>query len=422
MELSQIRDKFTELLKIDDMSKASEKLMLMLGKERDAFFDGFLQFTGDLKSDNLQPIFQYYFADRKEKMQYFTPQSLAKALCRIVGVEDAASCYDMCAGSGALTIQAWNINKNLHFICEEYDERVIPFLIANLSMRNINGIVIHRDVLSGERFNAWKLEASDKHSKITETEYPMEIKTDICISNPPYNMKWSHPQIGMLDERFQFYGMPPESNANYAFVLTGMMSSDRAAFILPNGVLTTSNKDEKNVRVNLASSGNIKAVITNPDRMFESTAIPTCLMMVSGKHETTLCEMIDSRKTFETEQRDQNGQFGGASHEGKTYHKEVKIYTDDMIQKLADTFEAFQNGTLEDEKGFCAVATLQDIAKQDYILTPGRYVGIEEQEDDGEPFDEKMTRLTSELSDMFEKSHELEDEIRKKLGAIGYEI
>ena len=97
-------------------------------------------------------------------------------------------------------------------------------------------------------------------------------------------------------------------------------------------------------------------------------------------------------------------------------------FADEDIQKLSDVFEAFQNGTLEDVAGFCKVATLEDIAKQDYILTPGRYVGIEEQEDDGEPFEEKMTRLTSELSDMFKKSHELEEEIRKKLGAIGYEI
>lgn len=86
-----------------------------------------------------------------------------------------------------------------------------------------------------------------------------------------------------------------------------------------------------------------------------------------------------------------------------------------------DTFEAFQNGTLKDEKGFYSVATIQDIAKQDYVLTPGRYVGIEERKDDGEPFEEKMTRLTSELSGMFERSHELEEEIRKKLEAIGCE-
>jgi len=94
--------------------------------------------------------------------------------------------------------------------------------------------------------------------------------------------------------------------------------------------------------------------------------------------------------------------------------------TDEDIAKLSDTFTAFQEGTLEDVQGFCAVVDTEDIAKQDYILTPGRYVGIEEQEDDGEPFEEKMKRLTSELYGLFEESHKLEDEICKKLSAIGY--
>lgn len=107
---------------------------------------------------------------------------------------------------------------------------------------------------------------------------------------------------------------------------------------------------------------------------------------------------------------------------GYMVDRKHRDFTDEDIQKIADTFEAFQNGTLEDVKGFCAVADLQDIEKQDFILTPGRYVGIEEQEDDGEPFEEKMARLTSELSDMFKKSHKLEEEIRRKLEAIGYEV
>ena len=107
---------------------------------------------------------------------------------------------------------------------------------------------------------------------------------------------------------------------------------------------------------------------------------------------------------------------------GYMVDRKHKDFTVEDIKKLANTFESFQNGTLEEVKGFCAIATTEDIAKQDYILTPGRYVGIEEQEDDGEPFDDKMTRLTTELSDMFIKSHKLEEEIRKKLGAIGYEV
>lgn len=107
---------------------------------------------------------------------------------------------------------------------------------------------------------------------------------------------------------------------------------------------------------------------------------------------------------------------------GYMVDRKHRDFTDEDIQKLSDTFTAFQDGMLEDVKGFCAVADLQEIEKQDFILTPGRYVGIEEVKDDGEPFEGKMTRLTAELSDMFAKSHELEEEIRRKLGAIGYKL
>ena len=96
--------------------------------------------------------------------------------------------------------------------------------------------------------------------------------------------------------------------------------------------------------------------------------------------------------------------------------------SDEDIGKIADAYNAFAEGTLEDVKGFCAVAATEEIKGQDYILTPGRYVGIEEQADDGEPFEEKMARLTGELSELFQKSRELEKEIREKLGAIGYEL
>ena len=97
-------------------------------------------------------------------------------------------------------------------------------------------------------------------------------------------------------------------------------------------------------------------------------------------------------------------------------------YDDTDITKLGDTYDKYENGTLENKKGFCAVVSTEEIAKQGYILTPGRYVGIEEKEDDGEPFDDKMKRLTSELSDLFEQSHTLEAEIRKQLKGIGYNI
>lgn len=107
---------------------------------------------------------------------------------------------------------------------------------------------------------------------------------------------------------------------------------------------------------------------------------------------------------------------------GTMVTRAVRELMQEDIQKIAETFEAYRKGTLEDEAGYCAVKTLQDIQVQDFILTPGRYVGIAEQEDDGEPFAEKMQRLTSELSDLFQESHRLEEEIKKQLSSIGFEL
>ena len=142
-----------------------------------------------------------------------------------------------------------------------------------------------------------------------------------------------------------------------------------------------------------------------PTQLFYTTQIPVSLWFINKqKKQSGKTLFIDARKM------------------GTMVSRKLRELTDDDIKNISHTYEAFADGTLDDVKGFCAVADLQEIEKQDFILTPGRYVGIEEVEDDGEPFEEKMTRLTSELSDMFSKSHELEDEIRKKLRAIGYEV
>jgi type I restriction enzyme M protein len=107
---------------------------------------------------------------------------------------------------------------------------------------------------------------------------------------------------------------------------------------------------------------------------------------------------------------------------GTMVTRAVRELQQEDIVRIANTFEQFRNGTLEDEKGFCAVRSIDDIKAQDFILTPGRYVGIAEQKDDGEPFAEKMKRLTSELSGLFTESHRLEDVIREKLAGIGYKL
>lgn len=171
------------------------------------------------------------------------------------------------------------------------------------------------------------------------------------------------------------------------------------------GALSSQSSGEGEIRKNIIEDDLIEGIVALPTQLFYSVTIPVTLWFITkGKKQSGKTVFIDARKM------------------GHMVDRKHRDFSEEDINKIADTFAAFQNGTLEDVKGFCAVKTTADIAAQDYILTPGRYVGIEEQEDDGEPFEEKMTRLTSELSEMFKKSHELEDEIRKKLGAIGYEI
>ena len=134
------------------------------------------------------------------------------------------------------------------------------------------------------------------------------------------------------------------------------------------------------------------------------------------------CVILTIPALTEERRREYVKQAKQIAEDAKVALRKVRQEANEDIKKIGDTVAAFQDGTLENVAGFCAVADLQEIAKQDFILTPGRYVGIEEQEDDGEPFEEKMTRLTGELSELFAQSHALEEEIRQKLGAIGYGI
>lgn len=202
--------------------------------------------------------------------------------------------------------------------------------------------------------------------------------------------------------------MPPAGNANFAWLqhmIHHLAPAGRIGMVLANGSLSSQSGGEGEIRKNIVKDDLVECIVAMPTQLFYTTQIPVSLWFLNKqKKQTGKTLFIDARKM------------------GTMVSRKLRELTDDDIAKIADTYTAFVDGTLEDVKGFCAVADLDEIEKQDYILTPGRYVGIEEQEDDGEPFDEKMKRLTSELSELFEQSHELEDEIRKKLGAIGYDL
>lgn len=368
MELTQLTTKFKELLKIEDVIEAPQKIMEILFSCSSDVLEEWHTFCPDLSSDSLQPIFQYYMADRKEKKQDYTPKTLAKAICVLADVQNAHTVYDMCAGSGALTIQAWNINPECHFICQEFDKHVIPFLLFNLMLRNVNATVIHGDVLGEEQFKAYIIRHSEKFSTVAEVPVPIEIKADVCISNPPYNMKWDPPVFASINERFK-YGVPPKSNANYAFISAAVQVAERAVLLLPNGVLLPDSLDEKEIIRNLIAHNLIDCIAVCPDKMFEATTIGTCLYSINKTKQTATVEMVDMRQIFVEEERLQNGQYGDSSHTNRTYSKTVKTFSDENIEKLIAAVEMRTN-----EPEFSAAVTSEDMAEKDFSLVPSRYI------------------------------------------------
>lgn len=377
MELKELCEKTIELFEIENISQLSDKLLSVCLKNQHEYMEKFAEAVEDLSVDWLQKIFQYYEADRKEKMQDYTPLTLARFVGKLTETDHEQSVYDLCAGSGALTIQKWNLNHDLHFVCYEYDKKVIPLLLFNLAVRNIDALVINGDALQDETFTRYTVKRGEKYGTITEIAETVYFEIpDSCISNPPYNMKWKLPPFAQLQPRFNDCELPPESNANYAFILTALeRSKGKTAMILPCGVLSTDNAQEKAIRRYLIEQNLIEAVITCPDKMFEATSIPTCIIVFNQKKSTTHISFVDMRQTYETEYREQNGQFGGASHENRTYKKEVKVFTDKQMSKAIDSI-ANQSAIPE----FAKSVSVQTIAENDFILVPGRYIEFQEQE------------------------------------------
>lgn len=328
--------------------------------------------------------------------EFYTPSSVVRTLVEILRPFENCRVYDPCCGSGGMFVQS------------------AKFVEAHQGSRN-------RISVYGQESNAdtWKMAKMNMAIRGIDADFgPYQadtffndlhktLKADFILANPPFNLSnWG--QDKLKDDIRWRYGLPPAGNANYAWIqhmIHHLAPNGKIGLVLANGALSTQSSGEGDIRKNIIEADLVEGIVAMPTQLFYSVTIPVTLWFITkGKKQKGKTLFIDARKM------------------GYMVDRKHRDFTDEDIQKLADTFKAFQDGTLEEVKGFCAVADIQTIAAQDYILTPGRYVGIEEQEDDGEPFDEKMKRLTSELSEMFKKSHELENEIREKLGAIGYDI
>lgn len=328
--------------------------------------------------------------------EFYTPASIVKTIVAILKPYKNCRVYDPCCGSGGMFVQSAKFiqahsGKRGEIAVYGQESNADTWKMAKMNMA-IRGIDANFGPYQADTF------FNDLHPT---------LKADFIMANPPFNLS-SWGQEKLKDDVRWKYGIPPAGNANYAWIqhmIHHLAPNGKIGLVLANGALSSQTSGEGEIRKNIIEADLVEGIVALPTQLFYSVTIPVTLWFISkNKKQKGKTLFIDARKM------------------GHMVDRKHRDFSDEDIQKFADTFEQFQNGTLEEVKGFCAIADLQEIAKQDYILTPGRYVGIEEVEDDGEPFEKKMTRLTSELSEMFAKSHELEEEIRKKLGAIGYEI
>lgn len=213
------------------------------------------------------------------------------------------------------------------------------------------------------------------------------------ISNPPYNMKWEHPIFAQLQTRFLNCEMPPESNANYAFILTALDNADRSIFILPYSVLDT-NGSEKAIVKYLVDSNYIEAVILCPDNMFESTNIATCIVIYNKNKSNNSIMMCDSTNSYEIEIREQKGQFGSSAHTNRTYEKKIKILSEETINKIINNI---LNNT--SEINFSKEVDNDIIKQNDYKLSPKNYIDYEEKEEKTRSYEDILTDLNRIIKD-----------------------
>lgn len=230
------------------------------------------------------------------------------------------------------------------------------------------------------------------------------------ISNPPYNMKWKIPAFAQLQSRFYDCELPPEKNANFAFMLTALDKADKkAVFILPCNVLSGGLKQEEEIRKYLIEKNLIEAVIMCPNNMFESTDIPTCVVVFNKNKSTAKIELIDMRNTYEVEEREQKGQYGGASHTNRVYKKAVKVFSDEQIERAVKAIEAHLT-----EKEFSVCVMPEDIRKREYKLSPSAYfeVNFEPQ-----PHREYQ-KIIADLNHVIEEKNGLKLTMNEKLAKV----
>lgn len=363
-----------------------------------------IDFGGDEKKekDYLGRIYEYFlgqFADAEGKRggEFFSPRPIVKLLVEILEPFENSRVLDPAAGSGGMFVQSSKFLQEHHkdptkiaIYGQESNLTTLRLCKMNLAIRGVFGQIEHGNSYYADKFS--------------------ELKADFVLANPPFNAEWDPQRLSDKDPRIQ-YGTPPSGNANFMWIqhfVSHLAPNGMTGFVMANGALAVSGK-EGEIRKKIIEADLVDVIIACPPKLFFNVSLPVSLWFLTKNKESgrfrkrkgeTL--FIDARETFTQISR-----------------KQV-TFTDEQIRKIAHTVRAWrgEKGEYKDIAGFCRATNLEEIAKNSYVLTPGRYVGVPEEEDDGIPFEEKIKNMETDLKQYFQESRALEKNILENLKKI----
>ena len=360
----------------------------------------------DRAKDILGRVYEYFLsqfasAEGKKGGQFYTPTHVVRVLVEMLAPYKGRV-YDPCCGSGGMFVQSEKFIEehsgrigNISIYGQESNYTTWRLAKMNLAIRGIEAQIAHGDTFHNDQFP--------------------DLKADYVLANPPFNdSDWRGDQL-RDDRRWQF-GVPPTGNANFAWVqhfLYHLAPSGVAGFVLANGSMSSNQSGEGEIRKAIIEADLVDCIVALPGQLFYSTQIPVCLWFLARDRQNGRF-------------RDRRGEtlFIDARKLGSMMDRVHRQLTDEDIAQVAGTYHAWRGdeggGEYEDVPGFCISATLEDIRKHGHVLTPGRYVGAEQAEDDGEPFEDKMERLSATLVKQIRESQQLDLDIQNNLKELGY--
>lgn len=382
-----------------------------------ASLGGLIDLIGDISigdeaaksKDILGRVYEYFlgeFADAEGKKggQFYTPKSIVKLLVEMIEPYKGRV-YDPCCGSSGMFVMSEKFIlehagkiDDISIYGQESNQTTYRLSRMNLAIRGIDGSQIK-----------WNNEGS-----FLKDTHP-DLKADFIIANPPFNQSDWGQEILQNDPRWK-YGLPPKGNANFAWMqhmIYHLSPKGVMGFVLANGSLSSNSGGEGEIRQRLVEDDLIDCIVSLPKQLFYNTGIPACLWFISRKRHGN----GDRKRTGEV-------LFIDASELGFMEDRTHKVFEDKDVDKIANAYHEWRQpeSKYADQKGFCKSAKSEEIQKHMFVLTPGRYVGIADEEHDGIPFEEKMERLTTKLAEQMKEEKLLDEEIKQQLSKIGFNI